>query len=168
MDGGETMKIKNKKDFGLGVFCVLLAVWITTMTLQLKPSLYEGDPGPRMFPMIGSVILAICGICLIVKQEAAGKVFLTPAQWKAAGKLFSVYIAFVLLFWLFGFVVAVPVILFVITFMLSGLSAKDVGVKKRLLMSLIFAVVGGAVLYLAYVVGLGAKMPKGLILKLLK
>jgi len=35
-------------------------------------------------------------------------------------------------------------------------------------MSLIFAVVGGAVLYLAYVVGLGAKMPKGLILKLLK
>ena len=162
------MKIKNKKDFGLGVICVLLAVWVTTMTLQLKPSLYEGDPGPRMFPMIGSVILAICGICLIVKQDASGKAFLTPAQWKAAGKLFSVYLVFVLLFWLFGFVVAVPVILFVITFMLSGLSAKDAGIKKRLLMSLIFAVVGGAVLYLAYVVGLGAKMPKGLILKLLK
>ena len=112
--------------------------------------------------------LAICGICLIVKQDAPGKVFLTPAQWKAAGKLFCVYLAFVLLFWLFGFVVAVPVILFVITFMLSGLSAKDAGIKKRLLMSLIFAVVGGAVLYLAYVVGLGARMPKGLILKLLK
>ena len=47
-------------------------------------------------------------------------------------------------------------------------AAKDAGIKKRLLMSLIFAVVGGAVLYLAYVVGLGARMPKGLILKLLK
>ena len=161
------MKIKNKKDFGLGVICVLLAVWVTTMTLQLKPSLYEGDPGPRMFPMIGSVILAICGICLIVKQDAPGKVFLTPAQWKAAGKLFCVYIAFVLLFWLFGFMVAVPVILFVITFMLSGLSIKDASIKKRLILSLIFGIVGGAVLYLAYVVGLGAQMPKGFLIKLL-
>ena len=161
------MKIKNKKDFGLGVVCVLLAVWITTMTLQLKPSLYEGDPGPRMFPMIGSVLLAVCGICLIVKQDAPGKAFLTLPQWKAAGKLFCIYIAFVLLFWLFGFMIAVPVILFVITFMLSGLSIKDASIKKRLLLSLIFGIVGGAVLYLAYVVGLGAQMPKGFLIKLL-
>ena len=162
------MKIKNKKDFGLGVFTVLLAIWVAFMTMQLKPSLYEGDPGPRMFPMIGSVLMALCGIALIVKQGEPGKVFLTPTQWKAAGKLFSVYIGFVVLFWLTGFVVTVPVVLFVITFMLSGLSAKEASVKKRLIMSLVFGIVGGAALYLAYVVGLGARMPKGLIFKLLK
>ena len=162
------MKIKNKKDFGLGVFCVLLAVWIAYMTMQLKPSLYEGDPGPRMFPMIGSVLLAVCGIAMMIKQGEPSKVFLTAAQWKAAGKLFCVYILFVLLFWAFGFVVAVPVILFIVTFMLSALSAKEAGIKKRLLMALVFALIVSAVLYLAYVVGLGAQMPKGAVFKLLK
>ena len=162
------MKIKNKKDFGLGVFCVLLACVITAMTMQLKPSLYEGDPGPRMFPMIGSVLLAVCGIAMMIKQGEPGKAFLTATQWKEAGKLFSVYILFVLLFWAFGFVVAVPVILFIVTFLLSGLSAKDAGIKKRLLMAFIFAVICSVVLYLAYVVGLGAQMPKGELLKMLK
>jgi len=162
------MKIKNKKDFGLGVFCVVLAAWIAYMTMQLKPSLYEGDPGPRMFPMIGSVLIAVCGIALIIKQGEPGKAFLTAAQWKAAGKLFAVYILFVLLFWAFGFVIAVPVILFIITYMLSGLSAKDKTIKSRLIMSLIFAVLAGVVLYLAYVVGLDAKMPKGFLFQLLK
>ena len=162
------MKIKNKKDFGLGVFCVLLAVWIAYLTMQLKPSMYEGDPGPRMFPMIGSVVIALCGIALIIKQGEPGRAFLSAAQWKAAGKLFAVYILFVLLFWAFGFVVAVPLILFIVTFMLSGLSAKDKTIKQRVIMSLIFAIVGGAALYLAYVIGLDAKMPKGVVFKLLK
>ena len=162
------MKIKNKKDFGLGVVTLLVAVWVAYMSMQLKASAYEGDPGPRMFPMIGSVIMAICGIALIIKQGEPGRAFLTAAQWKAAGKLFAVYVLFVLLFWAFGFIVAVPVILFIVTFMLSGLSAKDKSIKQRLIMSLIFAVIGGTALYLAYVVGLDAKMPKGIVFKLLK
>ena len=162
------MKIKNKKDFGLGVVTLLVAVWVAYMSMQLKVSAYEGDPGPRMFPMIGSVIMAICGIALIIKQGEPGRAFLTAAQWKAAGKLFAVYVLFVLLFWAFGFIVAVPAILFIVTFMLSGLSAKDKSIKQRLIMSLIFAVIGGAALYLAYVVGLDAKMPKGIVFKLLK
>ena len=162
------MKIKNKKDFGLGVVTLLVAVWVAYMSMQLKASAYEGDPGPRMFPMIGSVIMAICGIVLIIKQGEPGRAFLTAAQWKAAGKLFAVYVLFVLLFWAFGFIVAVPAILFIVTFMLSGLSAKDKSIKQRLIMSLIFAVIGGAALYLAYVVGLDAKMPMGIVFKLLK
>ena len=162
------MKIKNKKDFGLGVFTLLLAVWVAYMSMQLKAPVYEGDPGPRMFPMIGSVVMALCGIALMIKQGEPGKKFLSATQWKAAGKLFSVYILFVLLFWAFGFVVAVPAILFIVTFMLSGLSAKDKSVKQRLVMSLVFAVVGGAALYLAYVVGLDAKMPKAAIMQLFK
>ena len=162
------MKIKNKKDFGLGVVTLLVAVWVAYMSMQLKVSAYEGDPGPRMFPMIGSVIMAICGIALIIKQGEPGRAFLTAAQWKAAGKLFAVYVLFVLLFWAFGFIVAVPAILFIVTFMLSGLSAKDKSIKQRLIMSLIFAVIGGAALYLAYVVGLDAQMPKGIVFKLLK
>ena len=161
------MKIKNKKDFGLGVFCIVFAALIIYLSLQLKATGYEGDPGPKMFPIIGSVIMAICGIALIIAPEKQAKVFLTKEQWKAAFGLFGMYVAFALMLWLFGFLVAVPIALFIITFMLSKLSVKDATVKHRLLISLIYGVVGGAVLYLAYVVGLKASMPTGVLIELL-
>ena len=162
------MKIKNKKDFGLGVFCILFAALIIYLSLQLKATGYEGDPGPKMFPIIGSVIMAICGIALIVAPEKQAKVFLTKQQWKAAFGLFGMYVVLALLLWLLGFMFAVPIVLFIVTFLLSKLSVKDSTVKHRLLISIIYGVVGGAVLYFAYVKGLKAQMPTGLLIELLK
>ena len=162
------MKIRNKKDFGLGVFCILFAALIIYLSLHLKGSGYAGDPGPKMFPIIGSVIMAICGIALIIAPEKEQKAFLTWKQWKAAFGLFGMYVALALLLWLLGFMFAVPIVLFIVTFMLSKLSVKDASIKHRLLISIIFGVVGGAVLYLAYVVGLRAQMPSGLLIELLK
>lgn len=162
------MKIKNKKDFGLGVFCILAAALVTYLSLQLKATGYEGDPGPRMFPLIGGAILAICGIMLVIAPEKNSTRFLTWPQWKAAFGLFGMYIVLALLLWLLGFMVAVPIVLFIVTLMLSKLSAKDATLKHRIIISLIYGIVGGAVLYLAYVVGLKAQMPKGLLWTLLK
>ena len=160
--------IKNKKDFGLGVFCILFAALIIYLSLQLKATAYEGDPGPKMFPIIGSVIMAICGIALIIAPEKEQKAFLTWKQWKAAFSLFGMYVALALLLWLLGFMIAVPIVLFIVTFMLSKLSVKDASIKHRLLISAIYGVIGGAVLYLAYIVGLKANMPSGLLIELLK
>ena len=162
------MKIKNKKDFGLGVFCIVFAALIIYLSLQLKATGYEGDPGPKMFPIIGSVIMAICGIALIIAPEKDAKVFLTKEQWKAAFGLFGMYVALALMLWFFGFMIAVPIVLFIVTFMLSKLSVKDATIKHRLLISVIYGVIGGAVLYLAYVKGLKAQMPTGLLFELLK
>ncbi len=162
------MKIRNKKDFVLGIFCILLAAFITYMSMGLKATGYEGDPGPKMFPMIGAVIIAICGIGVIIAPEKNPKQFMTKAQWISAGKLFAMYLVFAVLFWLFGFLVAVPIVLFIVTYMLSSLSMSGKSKKRRLLVSLIYGIVGGAVLYLIYVVALDATMPKGLIFKLLK
>ena len=76
------------------------------------------------------------------------------------------YVGLALLLWLLGFVIAVPIVLFIITFMLSKLSVKDTTVKHRLIISLIYGIAGGVVLYLAYVVGLKAQMPSGLLWQL--
>lgn len=162
------MKIKNKKDFFLGIFCILLAAFITGMSLQLKDTGYEGDPGPKMFPLIGAFIIAVCGIGVIVAPEKNSRQFMTKQQWGSAGKLFAMYVTFALLLWLFGFLVAVPIVLFVVTYMLSSLSMQGKTKKQRLITSLIYGIVGGAALYLIYVVALDATMPKALILKLFK
>ena len=63
------MKIKNKKELGLGAFCIVFAAIIAYLSMQLKATGYEGDPGPKMFPLIGSVIMAVCGIALIIAPE---------------------------------------------------------------------------------------------------
>jgi len=129
--------IKNKKDFGLGVVSVLIAAGITYMSLQLRSSPYVGDPGPRMFPLIGAVIMFICGVALIIKPEKEQKIFMTAKQWKSAGIIFGVYIIATLLYYLLGFAVTLPIIFFVLTFMLSKLSLKDATKKQRIVRSLI-------------------------------
>lgn len=162
------MNIKNKKDFGLGIFSILLAGVITWLSLQLKQTGYEGDPGPKMFPLIGAAVMAICGIALIVKPDAPTGAFLSPKQWLAAGKIFLIYILMVALLYFFGFMVAVPVVMFILTYVLSSLSMTDATKKKRLITSLIYGVAGGGLVYAAYVLGLRANLPKGLIWTLLK
>jgi hypothetical protein len=158
--------IKNKKDFGLGVVSVLIAAGITYMSLQLRSSPYVGDPGPRMFPLIGAVIMFICGVALIIRPEKESKAFLTPKQWKSAFAIFGVYVAATVLLYLLGFAVTVPITFFVLTFMMSKLSLKEATPKIRLIKSLIYAILAGAGVYVVYVVLLDAVLPKGLLFTL--
>ncbi len=162
------MKIKNKKDFGLGVASVVIAAFITYMSMGLQATGYEGDPGPKMFPLMGALLMAVCGILVVIKPDKEQTVFLTASQWRSAGMMFVMYVLIALMLFLFGFAVAVPIMLFAVTFMLSKLSLRETSLKKRLVNSLIFGIVGGAVMYLAYVVGLGASMPRGWVWSLFK
>ena len=159
---------KKVKDRVLGAVSLLISAWIIYMSMQLPATRYEGDPGPRMFPIMGAVILALCGIGLLVAPEKGTGQFMTKAQWLAAGKMFLAYVVLIALLYFFGFIVAVPVMLVVVTFMLSRLSVKDASTKKRLLISLIFGLVCGAILYLIYVIALDAKMPGGVFWNLFK
>lgn len=155
------MSDKKVKDRVLGAASLLIAAWITYLALQFRATGYDGDPGPKMFPLIGAVILAVCGIALLVAPEKGRSQFMTGAQWLAAGKMFAAYIAIVLGLYFFGFVVTVPIMLFVVTFLLSKLSTKDSSVKRRLAVSAVFGIVGGAVLYVLYIIALGIQMPNG-------
>lgn len=158
--------IENKKDFGLGVVSIVIAALITALSMQLRASGYDGDPGPKMFPMTGAAIILICGIALIIRPgKIAGK-FLTIKQWQSAITMFGVYVGVAVLFFLLGFSVSLPIIAFSLTFLMSRLSLKDLSLKKRIIKSLIYAVIASVCVYLAYVVGLNARLPEGLIFKL--
>jgi len=162
------MKITNKKDFFTGLIALLLSAWIIWMSLGLPESPYDGDPGSKMFPMIGGTLMGICGILLMIKQGEQTKQFLTKEQWKSCGKIFGVYVGFLVLMYVFGWTIGMPITLFALTYLLSGISMADATKKKRLLTSLIWAVLCGAGIYLAYKVGLKARVPQGLLIKLMK
>ena len=168
------MKIKNKKDFGLGIFGILFSLWIAFYSMSYIPDAkHAGDPGPRLFPLIGAGIMLVCSVAILINQEDPkldkdGKVkpFLTKKQWIAAGKVFGIYCLMTLLFYLIGFTATVPIILFILTYMLSKVSVPDMPKKKRITKIIIFAVIAGALIYAAYILGLQARLPKGLLWKL--
>ena len=157
------MKTRSKKDMLLGVASVLISLWIVWQTMALQVIEKRGDPGSRLFPYIGAAIMLICGVVLIIKPGQDDKQFMTKEQWKSAGVIFGVYCLCTLLFWLVGFMIAVPIVLFIITLLFQGQSRPDDPMKKRVIRSLIYAVLAGAAIYVIYVVGLQADLPTGLI-----
>ena len=75
------MKIKNKKDFGLGIFGILFSAWIVWYSTSfLGDARYEGDPGPKLFPIIGAVIMFICSVVILIKPDPASKQFLSKKR----------------------------------------------------------------------------------------
>ena len=157
------MEIKNKKDRILGIASVLISLWIVMQTMGLQVIEKRGDPGSRLFPYIGAAIMLICGIALLIKPGQESKTFLTKEQWKSAGLIFGVYCLCAVLYWLVGFMIAVPIILFIITYLFQGQSRPDDPRQKRIIRSAIYAIIAGAAIYVIYVIGLQADLPTGLI-----
>lgn len=151
----------KKKDRILGIASILFAAFIIYTASGMPKSAYAGDPGPAMMPFIGSVLMAIFGIFLAVRPNEDAKNELKGRQWIDALKMFGLYILTAFLFWFLGFYVAVPVLIFIATFMMSKLSAKNQSLIHRLILALVFAIVASGVLYLAYIVGLRATLPRG-------
>ena len=170
------MKIKNKKDFGLGIFGILFSLWIAFYSMSYIPEAkHAGDPGPKLFPLIGAGIMLVCSVAILLNQDEPKrdkdgniKPFLTKKQWISAAKVFGIYCLMTLLFYLIGFTATVPIILFILTYMLSKVSAPDTPKKQRIIKILIFAIVAGALIYCAYILGLQARLPKGITWKLFK
>ena len=159
------MKTSNKKDRILGICSVLLSAWIIYITTKLNFPINKGDPGPKLFPYIGAGLILICGIILIIKPGKDAKAFMTKEQWKSAAIIFGIYLLFALLLWIVGFMIAVPIMLFILTLMFQAQSRPEDPVKKRVIRSLIYAIIAGALIYVAYVIGLQAKLPVGLLFK---
>lgn len=160
-------KPSKKKDRILGLISVIVAAFFIYVASGLPKSEYAGDPGMALMPYIGSGIMAIFGIFVGIRPTADAKDELEGKQWIDALKMFLLYLLTAFLFWFFGFNVAVPVLIFIAAFMMSKLSATDQTFKKRLIIAVIFAAVASVVLYLAYVVGLRATLPRGVFWKLI-
>ena len=170
------MKIKNKKDIGFGIFGILFSAWIMYYSICILPDAKNmNDPGPRLFPLIGAVIMFICSVIVLIKPEPVKldkdgkpKRFLTKKQWISAAVMFGMYILTAVLYYLIGFTATVPIMLFIITYLMSKQTYPDMPTKKRIIKALIFAVIAGALIYCAYILGLQARLPKGIIWKMLK
>ena len=159
----------TKKDRLLGIILLLISLFFFYFTLQQEAPRFEGDPGPKMFPLIGCILTAVCGVLTLVRPEKTErKTYLTKEEFKRAAKLFGLYAAFLLLIWALGFMITAPLLLFAISVLFSFESRPDDPLGKRLLRSAIYAIIVGGALYLLYVTALQTQLPKGALWQLFK
>ena len=158
-----------KRDRSVGIVCIVLAALIAYGTTDIKAPLNAGDPGPKLFPLIGCAILIICGIAMLLgkKRTKPVRTFLTKQQWKRAGLLFALYILDILLMWIVGFTVSNVVMLFVLCLLFSA-GNKKTSRLWAIGRALLYTAILSALLYLAYVVGLDLQLPEGLLWSLFK
>ena len=147
------------KDRITGIFCIAISALFAYNTGFVSTKQLEGDPGPRMFPYIGCIILAVCGIILIVNKHSRTKSnYFTKHEWRRASILFVIYLLYIILLWLFGFVVSSLIFLFIICFLFSD---NRKSMWSKILECICFAIIVSGALYLIYITVFSTQMPKG-------
>ncbi|WP_455504395.1 tripartite tricarboxylate transporter TctB family protein [Blautia sp.] len=153
--------MKWNKDKTIAAVCVLIGVIYLIGALSLPQTNLAKDPGPKVFPVIGAVIVILSSISIILKRyEKTPEAVYTKEQWKKAGIMLGLFIVYLLMLWIFGFLISTPVILLVSSYMFT-----DENVKVALWKRVIFALALTFFLYWIFAKVLVMLLPTGMIMK---
>ncbi len=148
------------KDRIVGLVSLLLGVITLIGTYYVKVAkmaVSMGDPGPKVFPTVAGVLLVICGLGLIIKNQKEEKPFMTKEQWLRVLWLFLAFVGYLVLLYVGGFVIATPVLLFVMMTMFAGEKRPSV------LIRVIYSVACTGIIYLLFFVMLKTNIPMGML-----
>jgi hypothetical protein len=150
--------MKNDKQLGL----IILALGIAgiLLTIQIPIKTFTDDPGPRVFPYMGSIILVISGLGLfLTRQKSTGDTepFLTREGWKRAGIMTSLFIIYSLALKVVGFYIATPIMVFFFYRQIAGPE------KTALLRGIIYSLVTFGAVYFVFSKVLNSFLPPGMI-----
>lgn len=150
--------MKFKKDHLVGLLLVILGVAALILSMQVRVKGNSTDPGSRLFPVMASILLLVCGTGVLISAgKSTEKVFLLPQGWKKLGTAFGLMIAYTLALKYIGFVISTPVFLYFVVTILAG--EEKVEVWKKILYSL---VVTGLAWYIFQQV-LSMNLPSGIL-----
>ena len=138
------MKIKKDQIVGSIIFAIgLIALF---MSMQIKVKTGSTDPGSRIFPLMASVLLLICGLGVVFTAKGGDeKMYLSISGWKKLAFSFVVMIAYIFALKYIGFLVSTPIFLLIITTMLS--SGEQLAVWKKIIYA---AIITGLFYYLLH------------------
>lgn len=151
--------MKLKKDQLIGGILVVMGIAAIIMSMQIKVKTGSTDPGSRIFPLMASGLLMVCGIGVtLTADNGEGKGFLDKTGWKKLILSFVIMICYVLALKYIGFVISTPVFLYIITTLLAN--GEKLAVWKKLIY---IAVITGSFYYLLHGL-LKMNLPGGIII----
>lgn len=153
--------MKLNKDKIIAAVCVLIGVIYLIGALNLPETNLAKDPGPKVFPIVGAVIVIASSAAILLKRyDNEPKAVYTKEQWKKAVIMLGLFIVYLLMLWVLGFLISTPIILLVSSYMFT-----DEGVKVALWKRVVFALALTFFLYWIFAKVLVMLLPTGMILK---
>lgn len=152
-----------KKDKKIGVSMLILGAFLLAATLMIKipaSSINIGEPGPRLFPMIGTLLILVSSIGLLVQKAEPAAPFMNREQTKRLVFLAGLFVLYAAALYLAGFMIATPIMLFVSMTMFAGKKKLPLWIK------LVYCIAITAAIYFVFYKVLALGLPKGLIRKL--
>jgi hypothetical protein len=142
-----------------GIVLFLLGLFYTVMTLQLRvrgnPA--RGDPGPKLFPLIASIGLMICAVCILLRKVKDEKAFVSKKGWLSMLILMGMMALYVACLKYVGFLIGTPLLLFGTSTLFSA--GKKVSILHRVVFSLVMSVA----VYGMFVKLLNIQLPAGIL-----
>lgn len=111
-------------DKPLGAGLIALGIIGIAMTMQINVNTFNDDPGPKLFPMFGFVILAVSGLGMLLTSGPAQRTELTANQKHlrlVRGTTMAVlFILYSLGLWQVGFYLATPIMVYAFYHVIAG------------------------------------------------
>lgn len=148
---------KVNKDRLLGILCLVAAAIVAAATNMIAAPNVGDEPGPRLFPFIACIMMAVGGAALIIKPKAnKPNPYLTREGWFRLFTIFGIYILYLALLYLAGFRIAAAVVLFITSSLFA--QGQNVSLIKRAAYSVVLT----AAIYIMYVTVFQMNVPKGI------
>ena len=149
---------KLYKDQVLGIVLLIVSLIFGFFTSRISDSILVGDPGPKIFPAAACILIGLCGLMLAVKPEKKeGRPFLNREEWKRLFSLYGIYLLYWGLLWFTGYKIAIPVILFIVSYLFSR------GTKTKTFQIILYTVLVSAAIFILYVFVMETRLPQGIL-----
>ena len=140
--------------FGVGIAAILLTLAIPVVTVS-------EDPGPRLFPLVGGVLMLVSGAGIFLqalagKGSASGEFLSADGRKRAAG-IFGLMALYALALFVFGFLVST---LFFV-FLFVRIIARDKKIPS--LYNAIYSIIVVALIWVTFEKGLNSLLPTGIL-----
>ncbi len=152
--------MKLKRDQLTGAALVILGIVVFLMTTTFSIPITAAYPGPRMLPTIAAFGFVVCGLGIFAEgtmSKKEEKVFLVKEGWVRVLLTLAVIAAYIAGMTVVGYLIATPVILYVLTTMFA--KGSQTSVTGRV----IFSVAVAAIIYVIYVYAFGLTLPGGML-----
>lgn len=141
-----------------GIVCFIIGILLAYMASRLKPLIELNEPGPSLFPLIGSVGLAVCGVGIFFEKGKEEPVFLTKEGWIRVIQLAIPLGIYVICIRFVGFIYPMPVFLFAMIMILA-----NKGKRPRILTAAVVSVVVTLLIYVVFTYALKVMLPPGIL-----
>ena len=154
--------MKLKRDQITGAVLILVGIFFGFLTSQFEKPFTPAYPGPKLLPAIAVFGLVVCGAGVFIngcRQEKEDAVWVSKAGVIRIAVTFLVLCAYVLAMKYVGFLIASPVVLYILVTYFS----KASNLPTKLWARIVFSIAVAVIIWAMYVPLFGMTLPAGLL-----